>query len=109
VCYLRGDYRSGHFGESEIDEVGPGAKHEKQEKMRRLMWARLLLPKNMIWSSALFVTGKLPKNPHGFDVCKECGGFGFVKRTGRRYEYLADKRKRERKPTMKEGTSLRIS
>ncbi len=23
--------------------------------------------------------GKLPKNPHGFDVCKECGGFGFVK------------------------------
>jgi len=24
--------------------------------------------------------GKLPKNAHGFDVCKECGGFGFVKR-----------------------------
>jgi DnaJ-class molecular chaperone len=24
--------------------------------------------------------GKLPKNPHGFDVCTKCGGFGLVKK-----------------------------
>jgi DNA-binding NarL/FixJ family response regulator len=24
--------------------------------------------------------GRLPKTPDGFDVCKECGGFGFIKR-----------------------------
>ena len=23
--------------------------------------------------------GKLPKPPEGFEVCKECGGFGLVK------------------------------
>ena len=24
--------------------------------------------------------GKLPRNPNGFGVCKECEGFGFVKK-----------------------------
>ena len=24
--------------------------------------------------------GRLAKNPDGFDVCKECGGFGFIKK-----------------------------
>lgn len=58
MCYLRGDYRSGHFGESEIDEVGPGAKHEKQEKVRTLIWAGLSPHKNTKWSFVRFVTEK---------------------------------------------------
>jgi len=24
--------------------------------------------------------GKLPRNPHGFDVCEEYGGFGLIKK-----------------------------
>jgi DnaJ-class molecular chaperone len=24
--------------------------------------------------------GKLPKPPEGFEVCKECGGFGLIKK-----------------------------
>ena len=26
--------------------------------------------------------GKLPKPPEGFEVCKECGGFGLIKKKG---------------------------
>ena len=26
--------------------------------------------------------GKLPKPPEGFEVCKECGGFGLIKKEG---------------------------
>jgi hypothetical protein len=58
MCYLRGDCRPGDFGEPGIDKNGPGAKHEKQEKVRELMWARLLIPKNTIGSSTRFVTKK---------------------------------------------------
>ena len=36
MCYLRGDRRPGDFGEPGIDKDGPGAKHEKQEKVRGL-------------------------------------------------------------------------
>jgi len=25
-------------------------------------------------------SGKLPKNPDGFDICRKCAGFGLVKR-----------------------------
>jgi len=53
MCSLRGDCRSGDFGEPAIDENGPGAKHEKQEKVRGSIWGGLLIPKNTIWSSAL--------------------------------------------------------
>jgi DnaJ-class molecular chaperone len=28
--------------------------------------------------------GKLAKTPEGFEVCKECGGFGLIKRRGNR-------------------------
>jgi len=58
ICYLRGDCRPGDFGESAVDKDGPGAKYEKQEKVRGLIWARLLIPKNTIWSSARFVMEK---------------------------------------------------
>ncbi len=34
---------------------------------------------NMIFCPVCKGNGKLPRNPYGFDVCKECGGFGFVK------------------------------
>jgi D-mannonate dehydratase len=64
MCFLRGDCRPGDFGESAVDKDGPGAKHEKQEKVRGLIWARLLIPKNTIWSSARFVMEKenYPRN-----------------------------------------------
>jgi DnaJ-class molecular chaperone len=26
--------------------------------------------------------GNLPKTPEGFEVCKECGGFGLIKKEG---------------------------
>jgi hypothetical protein len=52
MCYLRGDCRSGDIGEPGIDKNGPDAKHEKQEKMRGLIWGILLIPKNIIWFSA---------------------------------------------------------
>jgi len=58
MCYLRGDCRPGDFGEPAIDKNGPDAKHEKQEKMRGLIWTRPLIPKNTIWSSARFVMEK---------------------------------------------------
>jgi hypothetical protein len=37
MCSLRGDCGRGDFGESAIDKDGPGAKHEKQEKVRGLV------------------------------------------------------------------------
>ena len=56
MCYLRGDCRPGDFGEPGIDKNGPGAKHEKQEKVRRLIWAISLNPENTIWMCVLFAT-----------------------------------------------------
>jgi len=36
MCCLRGDRRSGDYGEPEIDENGSVAKHEKQEKVKQV-------------------------------------------------------------------------
>ena len=36
-----------------MDKNGPGAKHKKQEKVRGLIGASLLIPKNTIWPSVL--------------------------------------------------------
>jgi DnaJ-class molecular chaperone len=36
---------------------------------------------NMAICPACNGKGKLPKNSGGFDVCKECGGFGAIKKT----------------------------
>jgi hypothetical protein len=50
---LRGTCRPGDFEQSGVDKDGTGAKHEKQEEVRGLIWARLLIPKNTIrysWS-----------------------------------------------------------
>ena len=58
MCYLRGDCRPGDSGEPAIDKNGPGSKREKQEKVEGLIWRRLLILKNTIWSSALFVMEK---------------------------------------------------
>jgi hypothetical protein len=55
MCSLRGDCRPGDFGKSAIANDGSGAKHEKQEKVRGLVWARLLSPENTICSYVLFV------------------------------------------------------
>ena len=35
---------------------------------------------NLVWCPVCNGTGKLPKNPGGSDVCKECGGFGAIKK-----------------------------
>lgn len=35
---------------------------------------------NMVLCPLCKGEGRLPKKPDGFDVCKECGGFGFIKR-----------------------------
>jgi hypothetical protein len=42
------------LGEPAIDEDGAAARHEKQEKVRGLIWGRLLIPKNTISPSVLF-------------------------------------------------------
>ncbi len=34
---------------------------------------------NMVLCPLCNGKGKLEKNPDSFDVCKECGGFGFIK------------------------------
>jgi hypothetical protein len=52
MCYLRGACRSGDLGESRVDKDGTVAKHEIQQKVRGLIWARLLIPKNSLCSSA---------------------------------------------------------
>ena len=41
---------------------------------------------NMVLCSICNGKGKLPKNPRGFDVCKECGGFGFIKKDNKKAE-----------------------
>jgi len=58
MCHLRGDCRPGDLGEPGVNEDRPGAKYEKQEKVRGLIWARLFIPKNKIWSSVRFVMEK---------------------------------------------------
>jgi CheY-like chemotaxis protein len=35
---------------------------------------------NMVLCPLCKGKGRLDKNPDGFDVCKECGGFGFIKK-----------------------------
>jgi hypothetical protein len=54
MCYLRGDCRPGDFGKPTIDKNGKSAKHKKQEKVKGLIRASLLIPKNIIWPFALF-------------------------------------------------------
>ena len=34
---------------------------------------------NMVFCPLCKGKGRLDKNPDGFVVCKECGGFGFIK------------------------------
>jgi hypothetical protein len=41
---------------------------------------------NMVFCPVCNEKGKLPKNPGGFDVCKECGGFGFIKKDTKKAE-----------------------
>jgi hypothetical protein len=57
--YLWRDSRPGHSGEPAIDKNRPGAKHEKQEKVRGLIWGRLLIRENATGSSPQAVTGVL--------------------------------------------------
>ena len=52
MCYLRGACRSGDLGESGVDKDGTVSKHEIQQKVKELIWAKLLIPKNSIYSSA---------------------------------------------------------
>jgi len=35
---------------------------------------------NMVFCSVCNGKGKLPKNSDEFEVCKECGGFGLIKK-----------------------------
>jgi hypothetical protein len=58
MYYLRGDCRPDNIGEPEIDKDGPAAKHEREEKMRGLIWTKLLILENTIWPSALFARGE---------------------------------------------------
>ena len=59
MCYLRGDCRPGDSGEPTFDKDGPVAIHEKQEKATGLIWGRLLIQKNTIWSPVRFVREKV--------------------------------------------------
>ena len=45
---------------------------------------------NMIFCPVCNGKGRFPKNPDGFDVCKECGGFGLVKRESEILEEAED-------------------
>ncbi len=55
---LWGTCRPGNFGESRVDKDGTGSKHERQEKLRELIWARLLIHENTIWPYARLVMEK---------------------------------------------------
>jgi DnaJ-class molecular chaperone len=35
---------------------------------------------NLVFCPVCHGKGKLPKDPDEFDVCKECGGFGLIKK-----------------------------
>jgi len=35
---------------------------------------------NLVFCPVCNGKGKLPKDPDEFDVCKECGGFGLIKK-----------------------------
>ncbi len=41
---------------------------------------------NMVLCPLCKGKGKLDKNPDGFDVCKECEGFGFIKNESEIFE-----------------------
>ena len=80
MCYLRGACRPGDFGESGVDKDGTGAKHEKQEKMRRCMVKPFSSEEyNMVFCSVCNGKGELPGTPNEFDVCRRCGGLGLIK------------------------------
>ncbi len=51
---LRGACRPSGLGESGVDEDGTVAEHERQQKVKEFIWARLFIPKNSICSSAEF-------------------------------------------------------
>jgi len=46
---------------------------------------------NMVFCSVCNGKGKLPKNPGDFDVCKECGGFGFLKKESEIFEEVENR------------------
>ncbi len=52
---LRGACRSGGSGESEVDEDGTVAEHERQQKVKEFIWARLLSPKTQ-WGCLIGLT-----------------------------------------------------
>ena len=55
---------------------------EKEEEWKEVHMGRTFTPQKykMVFCPVCNGKGKLPKNPHSFEVCKECGGFVFVKR-----------------------------
>jgi len=53
---------------------------------------------SMVFCPVCSGRGKLPKNPHDFDVCEECGGFGLIKKESETPEGTEDN-----SPTKKAG------
>jgi len=54
MCYLRGACRSGDSGQSGVDKDGTVAKHERQEKVRGVIWPRV--QRNFRWGTLIETT-----------------------------------------------------
>ena len=52
---------------------------------------------NMVFCPVCNGKGKLPKNPHGFDVCTECGGFGAIKKKEETFGIMGNENLREKR------------
>ncbi len=82
---LWGDCRPGHSGESAIDESGSKDQRPKgKEVKRKIDMGKPFDPEKygMTFCPLCQGDGKLAKTPEGFEVCKECGGFGLIKKEG---------------------------
>jgi DnaJ-class molecular chaperone len=81
MCDLRGDCRPGHSGEPAIDESGSGDKPPKCEEVTTDMGEAFDPDKyEMTFCPYCQGDGKLAKTPEGVEVCKECGGFGLIRK-----------------------------
>ncbi len=73
---------SGSVGDNIDSLLRLSPKHEKQEKVRGLIWSRLLIPTNSIWSSARFVMekGNYPRILMGLMPAEDVEVLGSLKK-----------------------------
>ena len=81
---LWGDCWPGHSGESAIDERRSSDKLPKGKDEVKKDMGKVFDPEKykMTFCPLCQGDGKLPKSPEGFEVCKECGGFGLIEKEG---------------------------